>query len=224
MWLLVRVALLAMVFSSGAKAQVVREEIYSFQSETLPDADFLNGKSGAPVNIAGALRLPRVGSDKLPAVILLHGSGGIQGYGAPPEEWSRELNSVGIATFLVDSFASRGIVETVTDQSRLGRLNMIVDAYRTLQLLAAHRQIEPNRIARVADFPCGAAQALFGSYSIRTEQIISHKTQRFLSIGSRERQYGYRSQGTCLGECHTGTGSTHTTSWAHLRPSLFRVT
>jgi dienelactone hydrolase len=159
---LVSAALLAMTLNSAAHAQVAREEIYSFQSETLSDADFLNGKTGTPVNIAGALRLPRVGSEKLPAVILLHGSGGMQGYGSPSEEWSRELNAIGIAIFRIDSFASRGIVETVTDQSRLGRLNMIIDAYRALQLLAAHRQIDPSRVA-VMGFSRGAQSAVYSS-------------------------------------------------------------
>jgi hypothetical protein len=44
------------------------------------------------------------------------------------DEWSRELNQLGIATFAIDSFAARGLVSTVMDQSQLGRLNMVADA------------------------------------------------------------------------------------------------
>ena len=42
---------------------------------------------------------------------------------------------MGVAAFLLDSFTGRGIVQTVTDQSQLGSLAMIVDAYRALDLL-----------------------------------------------------------------------------------------
>ncbi len=76
------------------------------------------------------------------AVILIHGSGGIGGQGASVDEWTRQLNQFGIAAFALDSFAGRGIVSTVADQSQLGRLNMVVDAYRALQTLANHPRID----------------------------------------------------------------------------------
>ena len=41
-----------------AQAQVARQEFYPLQSATLSDAEFLNGKKdGAPVTLAGVLRL-----------------------------------------------------------------------------------------------------------------------------------------------------------------------
>jgi dienelactone hydrolase len=147
----------------GAEAQVARQEVYPLQSVTLSDSDFLNGtKDGVPVTLAGVLRLPKIGTEKLPAVVLLHGSGGVGGSGGPIDEWSRELNEIGVATFGVDSFAGRGIIETVTDQTRLGRLNMIIDAYRALDLLAKHRQIDPARIA-VMGFSRGAQSSVHSS-------------------------------------------------------------
>ncbi len=147
----------------GAEAQVARQEVYALQSVTLSDSDFLSGKKdGVPVTLAGVLRLPRLGTEKLPAVVLLHGSGGVGGSGGMIDEWSRELNEIGVATFAVDSFAGRGIIETVTDQTRLGRLNMIVDAFRALDLLSKHRQIDPARIA-VMGFSRGGQSSLYSS-------------------------------------------------------------
>ncbi len=141
-------AVAGMALFSQAQAQVARQEVHALQSVTLSDADFLNGKrDGTLVTLSGLLSLPEVGPEKLPAVVLLHGSGGMGGSGSIIDEWSRELNQIGIATFAVDSFSGRGIIETVTDQTRLGRLNMIVDAYRALELLGKHRQIDPARIA-----------------------------------------------------------------------------
>jgi dienelactone hydrolase len=152
-----------LVFTTPAHAQVARQEVHAVPSITLSDAEFLNGKKdGTPVTLSGLLRLPKVGPEKLPAVVLLHGSGGMGGSGFQIDEWSKELNEVGVATFAIDSFSGRGIIETITDQTRLGRLNMIVDAYRALELLAKHRQIDPARIA-VMGFSRGGQSSLYSS-------------------------------------------------------------
>ncbi len=126
-------------------APVARMEIHSFQSMTLTDQEFLTGsKEGKPVTIAGELRLPRPGNDRLPVVVLLHGSGGV---GGNVLDWEEYLNAMGVATFVLDSFTGRGLVNTNFDQSQLGRLNMIFDAYRALDVLARHPRIDPTRIA-----------------------------------------------------------------------------
>jgi dienelactone hydrolase len=78
------------------------------------------------------------------------------------DEWSRELGQLGVATFAVDSFAARGIVSTVIDQSQLARLNMVADAYRALELLAKHSRIDPNRVA-VIGFSRGGQSALYSA-------------------------------------------------------------
>ncbi|WP_431016182.1 hypothetical protein [Bradyrhizobium pachyrhizi] len=123
----------------SATAQVTRVEVYPIASVTLADSDFLAGRSnGQPVTIAGELHIPKAGADRLPAVILLHGAGGMGGVGGSIDEWSRALNQLGIATFAIDSFSGRGIISTILDQARLGRLNMVADAYRALDLLAKH--------------------------------------------------------------------------------------
>lgn len=155
-------AIFAAIIGS-ATAQVARLEVYPISSVTLSDSDFLAGRSdGQPVTIAGELRIPKAGTDKMPAVILLHGSGGIGGAGSMIDEWSRELNQLGIATFAIDSFAARGIVSTVLDQTRLGRLNMVADAYRALDLLAKHSRIDSNRVA-VMGFSRGGQSALYSA-------------------------------------------------------------
>jgi dienelactone hydrolase len=158
------VALVGLIgIGAPAQAQVARQEVHAFQSVTLSDTEFLNGKQdGKPVTLSGLLRLPKVGPEKLPAVVLLHGAGGMGGSGSQIDEWSLELNQIGIATFAVDSWSGRGIVETVTDQTRAGRLNRIVDAYRALELLAKHRQIDPARIVLMG-FSHGGQSTLYSS-------------------------------------------------------------
>ncbi len=111
------------LFPKIGGAQTVRIEVHPLPSMTLTDQQFLTGaKDGKPVVLAGELRIPRLGTDRLPAVVLVHGSGGV---GANVDRWSQELNGIGVATFILDSFTGRGIVNTGTDQAQLGRLAMI---------------------------------------------------------------------------------------------------
>jgi hypothetical protein len=75
---LVTAATVLAALASPAGAQLARLEVYPIASVTLKDSDFLAGrKDGQPVTIAGELRIPKAGNDRLPAVVLLHGSGGI---------------------------------------------------------------------------------------------------------------------------------------------------
>ena len=146
---------------AGARAQpFVRMEVHPIESVTLSTQQVLTGNlAGRPVLIAGQLRIPKPGTDKLPAVVLVHGSGGIN---AGHNRWADELNSIGVAAFVLDSFAGRGIVSTVNDQSQLDTLAMMVDAYRALALLATHPRIDPARIA-VMGFSKGAVAAVYSS-------------------------------------------------------------
>jgi dienelactone hydrolase len=62
----------------------------------------------------------------------------------------------------VDSFTGRGVAQTVTDQSQLGSLTMIVDAYRALDLLSKHPSIDASRVV-VMGFSKGGFAALYAS-------------------------------------------------------------
>ena len=140
--------------------QTARVEVHPIKTMTLTDQQFLNGvKDGPEVIIGGELRLPRPGNDRLPAVVLLHGSSGIAAY---VNDWVPVLNSLGIATFLVDSFAGRGIMSVGNDQAQLGRLVQVFDSYRALELLAKHPRIDASRIA-VMGFSRGGQGALYAS-------------------------------------------------------------
>jgi len=140
------------------KQYAERTEIRAIPSSTLSDAQFLTGSDGKPVVISGTLRLAK-DSGRLPVVILLHGSGGMTGN---IEYWSRELNAIGVSTFALDAFTARGLVATNTDQAALGRLNMVLDAYRALEVLARHPRVDPARIALMG-FSRGGQAALYAS-------------------------------------------------------------
>jgi dienelactone hydrolase len=155
LWILFAIPSLSLV----ASAQVARIEIHPFESVTVTNQQFLRGdKNGKSVVIGGELQLPR-GDGRFPAVILVHGSGGV---GAREDRWARELNGIGAAVFILDAFTGRGIVQTNTDQSQLGSLPMIGDAYRALDLLSKHSHIDASEIALMG-FSKGGDVALHAS-------------------------------------------------------------
>ncbi len=139
--------------------ETARLEIYSLETLTLSDEQFLRGaKDGKPARIGAELRLP-AGTARVPAVVLIHGSGGV---GANVDGWARELNSIGAAACILDSFSGRGITQTITDQSQLSSFAMIVDGYKALELLSQHPRIDASRIA-VMGFSKGGFAALYAS-------------------------------------------------------------
>src|SRR5258708_26637068 len=118
-----------------------RTELHEIQTLTLSDQQFLNGDTGGkPVTITGQLRIAQ-GSGRLPVVVLQHGSGG---YNANIAVWSRELNQLGISTFALDSFTRRGLTQGNSNQALPGRLNFIVDLYRSLEVLASPPRAHPR--------------------------------------------------------------------------------
>ena len=158
-WVPLVVAVGALQTAEVASAQTARLEIHSFDTLTLSDARFLTGsREGKPAQIGGELRLPP-GTGQVPAVILINSCGGV---GANIDRWAQEFNGIGVAAFIVDSFTGRGIVQTCSDQSQLGHLAMIFDAYRALELLSKHARVDPARIA-VMGFSKGGFAALYSS-------------------------------------------------------------
>lgn len=168
--------LLSVLLAGAAHAQgLVRMEIIPFPSVTLTTQQILGGDlNGKPVTLAGQLRIPRAGTDKLPTVLIVHASGGI---GAAIESWAREFNSMGLAVMIPDSFSGRGIANTVTDQSQLDNLAMTVDAYRALSVLALHPRIDASRIA-IIGFSKGAVAAVYSS-NARFQKLLGRPDAEF---------------------------------------------
>jgi dienelactone hydrolase len=158
-----------------ACAQVARMEVIPFKSTTMTDEQFLGSNpSGKPVTVAGEFRLPRGGTERFPAVILLHGSGGVSGY---VTDWEQDFLAMGVATFVVDSYTGRGVISTNDDESQLGRLVQTEDAYRALELLSKHPRIDADRIMLMG-FSRGAQATLVASLKrIQGAHVVPHGSE-----------------------------------------------
>ncbi len=144
---------------AASKQFAMRTELHPIPSLTLSDEQFLSGDHGGkPVTVTGHLRIAQ-GAARTPVVVMIHGSGGM---GPNVEFWTREFNEMGISTFALDGFTGRGLASVNTDQALLGRLNMILDVYRMLDILAKHPRVDPSRIALMG-FSRGGQGALYAS-------------------------------------------------------------
>jgi dienelactone hydrolase len=136
-----------------------RIELHAIDTMTLSDAQFLTGDANGKATITtGQLRIA-AGSGRLPVVIFQHGSGGIA---SNIDLWEREFNAMGVSTFALDGFTGRGLMQVNTDQALLGRLNFILDIYRSLDVLTKHPRVDPQRIVLMG-FSRGGQAALYAS-------------------------------------------------------------
>jgi len=149
-------------FASGAPNG--RYAFASWTPKTL--GELMQGnRTGETVNILGHLFLPP-GSDKVPAVVLVHGSGGV--YQAELDFWPKQFNAAGIAVFTLDMFGPRGVQSTAEDQSQVPFAADVADTFAALRVLATHPRIDQKRIA-IMGFSRGGTATLRAS----VEKIIA---------------------------------------------------
>jgi dienelactone hydrolase len=99
--------------------------------------------------VSAELDLPKDAKDRVPAVIILHGSGGIDGRG---QFHAQALNAAGIATLEVYMFA-RG------NRPKEGLLKTLTHGYGALKYLASRSDIDPQRIG-VMGFSWGGSMSM----------------------------------------------------------------
>lgn len=161
-------AIAASLISTAGRAQSpapkdlpTRVEIHPFLSLTISDSQFLSGaEKGEKVTLGGELSIAQ-GSGRLPVAVLMHGSGGI---GGNIDYWKRHLHDMGVSTFVIDGMTGRGLTSVGTNQAALGRLNFILDIYRSFDILAKHPRVDPNRVV-VIGFSRGGQASLYSSVS-----------------------------------------------------------
>jgi dienelactone hydrolase len=141
-WML---GLLALMLTAPGLARA--EETISVPSETPALLGAFLHHQAPPQAVVGYLYMPANATGPVPALILKHDSGGLEGPGGDNvRKWALTLNSWGVAAFVVDSFGPRGISGTASDQTQLNILADVADSFNALKALAADPRIDKSRI------------------------------------------------------------------------------
>jgi dienelactone hydrolase len=91
---------------------------------------------------------------KLPAIIILHGSGGVS---KRFWDYASEFNKLGLAAVIIDSFNPRGVRSTVIDQRSVTANDMAKDALTILQVLAKDDRIDGHKVGAIGFSKGGSA-------------------------------------------------------------------
>lgn len=136
----------------------------------------LSGNRGVETTGLGYLTFPSSQSgSKLPAMVILPGSGGIKP--GREHEYAEFLNAEGIAAFVVDYYAARGLNDDVAYLIRTGSVtefDLITDAYEALGILSTHPRIDGERIGVVGFSYGGMAARLAMDDRIREALAPAH--------------------------------------------------
>ena len=112
----------------------------------------------SPLAVAGVLRLPRGAGERVPAVVIAHGSGGVDSRGS---FYAQALNEAGIATLEIDMWSARGLSGGAEGRPRAVS-ETLPDAYGALQFLSAHKAIAPERIG-IMGFSWGGVMSMLSA-------------------------------------------------------------
>ncbi len=116
----------------------------TFKSYTVNDyADAIDGISDDPeVQVFGKLIIPKA-DGKLPAMIIVHGSGGID---EKDNFWIKAFNKMGIATLQLNCFKPRKVKSILGNQGAVSVASMAIDSYNALKVLGNHPLIDKDKI------------------------------------------------------------------------------
>ncbi|WP_448188575.1 dienelactone hydrolase family protein [Azospirillum sp. sgz301742] len=148
---IVGVALGAALFVAGAAGAATvtstsATELVAFPSK---DSDITDGES---TRLSGRIMRPH-GSGPFPAVVMLHGCGGLYtkagALAARHLWWASALRDQGYLVLMVDSFGPRGIKEQCTEKERKARASVERkrDAWAALEFLRGRPDVQGERIA-----------------------------------------------------------------------------
>ncbi len=97
---------------------------------------------------------------KFPLVI---GVAGSLGWGEHHYKYLKMYQDMGIATFELNSFKSRGITSTVGTQNTITMAAMILDAYKAFETLSKHPKIDKEKVS-ITGWSLGGGVTIFSAW------------------------------------------------------------
>ena len=138
------------------------------------------GEDAPPVRAEARLFLPDEASERIPAVVLLHGAGGVSW--ARERRYARQFAAAGWAALVVDVFGSRVAPGTGFTERLLNitEAMFLADAYAGLRFLAEHPRVDGERVALVGFSYGGMASSyalhaqVAARYARNGERFVAH--------------------------------------------------
>jgi uncharacterized protein len=144
------VSLSGCVRQEPAREEPIREPVARHAYVSFPALG-----SPTPLRVAGRLGLPTKAEGKVPAVVLAHGSGGVDSRGSFHAE---ALHEAGIATLELDMWSARGLSGGAEGRPKTV-METLPDAYGALKFLSEHPSIDASRIG-IMGFSWGGVMAM----------------------------------------------------------------
>ena len=119
--------------------------------------------------VSGVLTIPDNVKDNIPLVI---GVAGSDGWAEHHFEYLKMYQDMGIATFQLQSFESRGVTSTVGTQNTVTHAMIILDSYRALEKISEHPLIDIDNVA-ITGWSLGGGVTLFSGWKPLMDAINS---------------------------------------------------
>lgn len=154
----------AFLFSFSLNAQFHQEQIYFDSANPFSLSDIILSLDELETQkVYGQLTLPVDSLNLKKKYPLIIGVAGSMGWRQHHKDYMKMYQEKGFATFELNSFMSRGITSTVGSQDQVTIAGIILDAYRALEKLAAHPNIDAQK-ASITGWSLGGGVALFSAW------------------------------------------------------------
>ena len=161
-----------------ASLQTFEQGAFAFESyQELSWAEILQKRLDGKqkIKIPAELLLPKTVAGRGPAMVIMHGSGGLSHQ--REYRYAGELNKEGIGAVVLDSFSPRGVATTGGQQERIATSTMLGDVYALLNLLQTHPKVDPDRIG-IMGFSRGGSVTVF-AVDEQVRSALATGTNRF---------------------------------------------
>ena len=157
-----RLSLLIFLFTLSISGQII-EDVFFQSANPFAMSDVINNlKNQEKQEVYGILTLPTdsLSNQKYPLII---GVAGSLAWRDHHYEYLDMYQQAGFATFELKSFKSRDVESTVGSQVEVTTAMMILDAYRALEKLSQHPNIDKERVS-ITGWSLGGAVSLFSGW------------------------------------------------------------
>ncbi len=173
-------AALAACANLAAQTATIAEREIAFSSANPGGYEEIVARAPIPaVSLSGRLFLPE-GNGPHSVVVITPGSGGVS---PPMVRHAQALASAGMAAFLIDPFAGRGVKSTVADQSQLSFAASTYDVLAAAKKLSTLEGIDAARIGAMGYSRGGTAVLQAAILPLAQTVLGAGKTLKAIAVG-----------------------------------------